>query len=52
MAPRVLRAGGKLVFHTAQKRAKGPVCSVTGKRIPGVSFILQRTADYWLDASP
>ncbi|KAF5819685.1 putative ribosomal protein L34Ae [Helianthus annuus] len=25
--------GGKLVFQTTQKRARGPKCPVTGKRI-------------------
>lgn len=29
--------GGKNVFQTAKKRANGPKCPVTGKRIPGVS---------------
>ncbi len=29
-------AGGKSVFQTAKKRAKGPKCSITGKRIAGV----------------
>eukprot|EP00246_Nothoceros_aenigmaticus_P010773 TRINITY_DN275_c1_g1_i1.p1 TRINITY_DN275_c1_g1~~TRINITY_DN275_c1_g1_i1.p1 ORF type:complete len:121 (+),score=24.66 TRINITY_DN275_c1_g1_i1:51-413(+) len=36
--------GGKLVFQTAKKRAKGPVCSVTGKRIPGIPHL--RPAEY------
>ena len=31
--------GGKLVFQTAKKRANGPKCPVTGKRIAGVSAI-------------
>lgn len=30
-------AGGKLVFQTAKKRANGPKCPITGKRIAGVS---------------
>lgn len=31
--------GGKNVFQTATKRARGPKCPVTGKRIAGVSPI-------------
>ena len=28
--------GGKLVYQTTKKRASGPKCPVTGKRIQGV----------------
>jgi hypothetical protein len=31
--------GGKLVYQTTKKRASGPKCPVTGKRIQGV-FVL------------
>ncbi|BBN09088.1 large subunit ribosomal protein L34e [Marchantia polymorpha subsp. ruderalis] len=31
--------GGKLVLQTAAKRANGPKCSVTGKRIPGIPHL-------------
>jgi len=31
--------GGKNVFQTAKKRANGPKCPITGKRIAGVSPI-------------
>ncbi|KAJ0048079.1 hypothetical protein Pint_15202 [Pistacia integerrima] len=30
--------GGKLVYQTTKKRASGPKCPVTGKRIQGVCF--------------
>jgi len=30
--------GGKLVYQYTKKRASGPKCPVTGKRIQGVSF--------------
>ena len=30
--------GGKLTYQTAKKRAKGPRCPVTGKRIQGVAI--------------
>ena len=33
-------AGGKLVYQTTKKRASGPKCPVTGKRIQGVRFLL------------
>lgn len=33
-------AGGKLVYQTTKKRASGPKCPVTGKRIQGVSFLI------------
>ncbi|CAM6087091.1 unnamed protein product [Calypogeia fissa] len=36
--------GGRLVFQTAKKRANGPKCSVTGKRIPGIPHL--RPAEY------
>eukprot|EP00250_Pteridium_aquilinum_P007639 c17313_g1_i1 orf=581-949(-) len=36
--------GGKLVFQYAKKRAQGPKCSVTGKRIQGVPHL--RPAEY------
>lgn len=29
--------GGKLVYQSTKKRASGPKCPVTGKRIQGVS---------------
>ncbi|CAN6456045.1 unnamed protein product [Victoria cruziana] len=28
--------GGRLVYQTSKKRAKGSVCPVTGKRIQGI----------------
>lgn len=31
-------AGGKLVYQYTNKRASGPKCPVTGKKIQGVSF--------------
>jgi large subunit ribosomal protein L34e len=31
--------GGKSVFQTAKKRAKGPKCSITGKRIAGIPHL-------------
>jgi len=31
-----MNSGGKLTYQTAKKRAKGPRCPVTGKRIQGV----------------
>ncbi|KAJ7527526.1 hypothetical protein O6H91_16G059600 [Diphasiastrum complanatum] len=36
--------GGRLVFQTAKKRAKGPKCSITGKRIQGIPHL--RPAEY------
>lgn len=32
--------GGKLVYQTTKKRASGPKCPVTGKRIQGVRILL------------
>jgi ribosomal protein L34E len=32
-----LVAGGKLVYQYTKKRASGPKCPVTGKKIQGVS---------------
>jgi hypothetical protein len=32
--------GGKLVYQTTKKRASGPKCPVTGKRIQGVCIFL------------
>ncbi|KAJ0763485.1 putative ribosomal protein L34Ae [Helianthus annuus] len=32
--------GGKLVYQTTKKRASGPKCPVTGKRIQGVRLLL------------
>ena len=31
-----LHVGGRLVYQTTKKRASGPKCPVTGKRIQGV----------------
>jgi len=31
--------GGKLIYQTTKKRASGPKCPVTGKRIQGVLFL-------------
>ncbi|KAJ6844440.1 60S ribosomal protein L34 [Iris pallida] len=31
--------GGKLTYQTAKKRAKGPRCPVTGKRIQGIPHL-------------
>ncbi|CAN6487364.1 unnamed protein product [Victoria cruziana] len=36
--------GGRLVYQTSKKRAKGPVCAVTGKRIQGIPHL--RPAEY------
>ena len=36
--------GGRLVFQIAKKRAQGPKCPVTGKRIQGVPHL--RPAEY------
>ena len=36
--------GGKLTYLTAKKRAKGPRCPVTGKRIQGIPHL--RPAEY------
>lgn len=33
-------AGGKLTYQTTKKRASGPKCPVTGKRIQGVSLLI------------
>ncbi|KAJ3695621.1 hypothetical protein LUZ60_000998 [Juncus effusus] len=42
---RVLKTpGGKLVYQYAKKRASGPVCPVTGKRIQGIPHL--RPAEY------
>ncbi|KAL9261928.1 Large ribosomal subunit protein eL34-like protein [Drosera capensis] len=30
--------GGKLVYQSTRKRASGPKCPVTGKRIQGLSY--------------
>jgi len=32
--------GGKLVYQTTKKRASGPKCPVTGKRIQGVRMLV------------
>ncbi|RWR84022.1 60S ribosomal protein L34 [Cinnamomum micranthum f. kanehirae] len=37
-------AGGKLVYQTTKKRASGPKCPVTGKRIQGIPHL--RPAEY------
>ncbi|KAF3788004.1 hypothetical protein EJ110_NYTH18825 [Nymphaea thermarum] len=31
--------GGRLVYQTSKKRAKGPICPVTGKRIQGIPHL-------------
>ncbi|KAH9292697.1 hypothetical protein KI387_042117, partial [Taxus chinensis] len=36
--------GGKLIYQTAKKRASGPKCPVTGKRIQGIPHL--RPAEY------
>ncbi|KAK9268333.1 hypothetical protein L1049_000603 [Liquidambar formosana] len=36
--------GGKLVYQTTKKRASGPKCPVTGKRIQGIPHL--RPAEY------
>ncbi|CAA6664514.1 unnamed protein product [Spirodela intermedia] len=36
--------GGKLVYQSAKKRASGPKCPVTGKRIQGIPHL--RPAEY------
>ncbi|CAH9094643.1 unnamed protein product [Cuscuta epithymum] len=36
--------GGKLVFQSTKKRASGPKCPVTGKRIQGIPHL--RPAEY------
>ncbi|KAL6520383.1 60S ribosomal protein L34 [Orobanche minor] len=39
--------GGKLVYQSTKKRASGPKCPVTGKRIQGISLIPHlRPAEY------
>nr|ABK21342.1 unknown [Picea sitchensis]ABK21936.1 unknown [Picea sitchensis]ABK26150.1 unknown [Picea sitchensis]ABK26719.1 unknown [Picea sitchensis]ACN40477.1 unknown [Picea sitchensis] len=42
---RVLKTpGGRLIYQTAKKRASGPKCPVTGKRIHGIPHL--RPAEY------
>ncbi|CAN6702532.1 unnamed protein product [Malus baccata var. baccata] len=36
--------GGKLIYQTTKKRASGPKCPVTGKRIQGIPHL--RPAEY------
>lgn len=36
--------GGKLVYQSTKKRASGPKCPVTGKRIQGVSSVISGMA--------
>ncbi|XP_004241579.1 large ribosomal subunit protein eL34 [Solanum lycopersicum] len=36
--------GGKLIYQTTKKRANGPKCPVTGKRIQGIPHL--RPAEY------
>nr|XP_011468660.1 PREDICTED: 60S ribosomal protein L34-like [Fragaria vesca subsp. vesca] len=43
-APRRQNPGGKLVYQTTKKRASGPKCPVTGKRIQGIPHL--RPAEY------
>nr|DAD31248.1 TPA_asm: hypothetical protein HUJ06_010099 [Nelumbo nucifera] len=40
----MLNLGGKLVFQSTKKRASGPKCPVTGKRIQGIPHL--RPAEY------
>ena len=39
---RLVLAGGKLVYQYTKKRASGPKCPVTGKKIQGVSPCFSR----------
>eukprot|EP01018_Ginkgo_biloba_P032750 Gb_36060 [translate_table: standard] len=42
---RVLKTpGGRLIYQTVKKRASGPKCSLTGKRIHGIPHL--RPAEY------
>ncbi|KAE8683000.1 60S ribosomal protein L34 [Hibiscus syriacus] len=44
MTYRLEKEGGKLVCQTTKKRASGPKCPVTGKRIQGIPHL--RPAEY------
>ncbi|KAG6747279.1 hypothetical protein POTOM_049675 [Populus tomentosa] len=37
--------GGKLIYQTTKKRASGPKCPVTGKRIQGIESAVITTLD-------
>ncbi|GAB2289655.1 60S ribosomal protein L34 [Dionaea muscipula] len=39
-----MKIGGKLVYQSTKKRASGPKCPVTGKRIQGIPHL--RPAEY------
>ncbi|KAB2633516.1 60S ribosomal protein L34-like [Pyrus ussuriensis x Pyrus communis] len=41
---RIVKTPGKLVYQTSKKRASGPKCPVTGKRIQGIPHL--RPAEY------